>query len=57
MTKAITKRTKRGLNLAQFQLPEISSNLPFLPDIALNAGVGKPPGQQKMMIPPGLLPF
>ena len=56
MTKAITKKTKRGASLAS-QMPEISSNLPFLPDIALNAGVGKPPGQQKMMIPPGLLPF
>ena len=57
MTKAITKRTKRGLNLAQSQLPEISSNLPFLPTLTLDLGVGKPPGQQKMMIPPGLLPF
>ena len=58
MTKAVTKRTKRGLNLAQSQMPEISSNLPFgLPTITLDLGVGKPPGQQKMVIPPGLLPF
>jgi hypothetical protein len=55
MAKGVLKRTKRGVSLAQ--MPTISSDLPFLPAITLDLGLGKPPGQQKMAIPPGLLPF
>lgn len=57
MPKGVMKRTKKGVGLAQFQIPQISSDLPFLPAITLNLGVSKAPGQQKMAIPPGLLPF
>ena len=51
----IVKRTKKGASLAQ--MPTISSDLPGLPAIDLNLSVGKPPGQQKLTIPAGLLPF
>ena len=51
----IVKRTKKGASLAQ--MPTISSDLPGLPAIVLNLSVGKPPGQQKLTIPAGLLPF
>ncbi len=55
MSKGVTKRTKRGVSLAQ--MPAISSDLPGLPTIDLNLSMGKPAGQQKMAIPAGLLPF
>ena len=55
MPKGVTKRTKRGVSLAQ--MPAISSDLPGLPAIDLNLSVGKAPGQQKLTIPAGLLPF
>ncbi len=53
--KGIVKRTKKGASLAQ--MPAISSDLPGLPAIGLNLSVGKAPGQQKMAIPAGILPF